>query len=126
MMPTPQTWTARASDALRAVAARPWSLFALLLVLNAAARPYLGIVHDARLYSAQVLNQLDAGCYADDLFFRYGSQDQFSLFSRLAAPLAGLLGVEMSFFVLYLVFNTLFLLALKRFIERLIDDRRLS
>ena len=126
MTPTPQTWTTKAFEALRSLAARPASAFLLLLALNAAARPYLGIVHDARLYSAQVLNQVDAGCYADDLFFRFGSQDQFSLFSRLAAPLAGIFGIEPTFFFLYLIFNTLFLFALKRFVERLISDRVLS
>lgn len=123
---TPPTWLDRATDALRNLAARPWSLFLLLLALNALARPYAHFVHDARLYGVQVLNQLENGAFADDLFLRYGSQDQFSIFSRLAAPLAGLLGLELSFFLLYLVFNALLLLSIQRLVERLIDDRVIS
>ncbi len=98
----------------------------MLLALNAMARPYAGITHDARLYSAQVLHQIDPQSFGDDLFFRYGSQDQFSLFSRLAVPLVKIFGVEISFFLLYLVFNALFFLALQRLIESLVQDRVIS
>ncbi len=121
-----QTWSDQALGAVRNVAARPGALFCLLLALNSLARPYAPLLHDAKLYAVQVLNHLEPGSYGDDLFLRFGSQDQFSLFSRVAAPLAGLLGVELTFFLLYLVFNALFLLALMRFIERLVTDRVLS
>src|SRR5688572_28920250 len=99
------TWMDRAAQAIRMLAERPWSLFVMLLALNALARPYGQLVHDARLYGLQVLNQLENGAYADDLFLRYGSQDQFSIFSRFAAPLAGVLGLDLSFWLLYLIFN---------------------
>src|SRR5438270_7254260 len=103
----PLTWSERAVDALRRLAAHPSCFFCLLLAVNAGARPYAGITHDARLYSIQVLNQLDPSAYSDDLFFRYGSQDQFSIFSRCAAPLVALLGLEPAFFLLYVVCNSL-------------------
>src|SRR4051812_26774615 len=67
-------------------AAHPAALFGLLLLLNTLFRPYLGIHHDAMLYSGQVLSRLDPATYSDDLFFRYGSQDRFSIFSPLMAP----------------------------------------
>src|ERR1700730_11248316 len=126
MTTVPLIWSDRALSAIGRLAARPWSLFCVLLAVTALARPYAGITHDARLYSAQVLNQLDPAAYGDDIFFRYGSQDQFSVFSRFAAPVVGLLGVEPAFFLLYLVFNSLLILGLKRLVEALIDDRLVS
>ncbi len=65
-----------------------------LLVVGAwlAFHPYTGIVHDARLYVAQALHALDPGVYDRDLFFAFGSQDAFTLFSRLFAPLVGRVG----------------------------------
>jgi hypothetical protein len=113
MTPVPLTWSARAASAILRLAAKPWSLYFLLLAVNALARPYAGITHDARLYSAQVLNQLDPGTFGDDLFFRYGSQDQFSVFSRFAAPFVHVLGAHAGFFLLYLIFNSLLILGLK-------------
>ena len=64
----------------------------LLAVLWIAARPYLGIIHDARLYMVQALDWLHPRHFANDLYLAYGSQDQFTIFSRLYAPLIALLG----------------------------------
>lgn len=122
MTATP-TWSEQVAQAIGKLAERPGSLLLLLLALNAVARPYSGIIHDARLYSAQALNKLENGLYNDDLFFRYGSQDQFSIFSRCAAPLIGWLGLEAAFFLIYLVFNTLLIIAMKRLVEALLEDR---
>src|SRR5437660_986735 len=99
----PSEWIARANDAVARLADRPWALFVVLLTINALARPYAGITHDTRLYSVQVLNRVEDGAYADDLFFRYGSQDRYSLFSPLAAPIVRVLGLPVAFFLIYLV-----------------------
>lgn len=114
-------WTA--AVALARLADRPGCLLALLLALNALARPYANLVHDARLYSVQVLNHLEHGAYNDDLFLRYGSQDQFSIFSCIVAPLVGLLGLRTAFFLLYLLCNTFFYFALIRLVRALVPDR---
>lgn len=90
-----------ARETFRRWGERPAALFALLVFLCALTRPYLGLVHDAMLYSGQVLLQLDPETYRDDLFFRHGSQDAFSVFSRVAAPLAGAIGVKAAFATLY-------------------------
>jgi hypothetical protein len=119
--PRSAMWTA--SRALGRLAARPGCLLALLLALNALARPYANLAHDARLYSVQVLNQLEDGAYNDDLFLRYGSQDQFSVFSRMVAPLVGAVGLQTAFFLLYVLFTTLFYFALIRLVLALIPDR---
>src|SRR5437660_1526784 len=91
-------WLTAAADALRRLADRPWTLFALLLAFNAVARPCSSTAHDARLYSLQALNSAEAGAYGDDVFLRYGSQDQFTLFSRVVGPLVAAFGVRTAFF----------------------------
>src|SRR5436190_20004336 len=93
------TWAERVSQLLRQLVERPLVLLAVLLAANALSRPYGNIEHDTRLYSVQVLNQVEAGIYNDDLFFRYGSQDRFSIFSKLMAPLVKVLGLEPAFFL---------------------------
>jgi hypothetical protein len=120
------SWLTNAADAMRRLADRPCTLFCLLLALNAIARPCSITAHDARLYSLQALNQAEHGTYADDVFLRYGSQDQFSLFSRLAGPMVAVLGLRPAFFVLYLVVNTLLILALFRLVRTLIDDSAIA
>lgn len=119
-MTATMNWTRRALLACRLLPRRSVWLFAALLVVNALARPYAGFTHDARLYGFQVLNQTEDGAFADDLFLRFGSQDRYSLFSRALAPLVRVLGLEVSFFLVYLVGNALLILALQRLVLRLV------
>lgn len=119
----PSEWIDRARDALAQLADRPWHLLAILLLVNAIAQPYAGITHDTRLYSVQVLNQVEGGTYSDDLFFRYGSQDDYSLFSRLTAPLVATLGIHAAFFVLYVLGKSLILWAMLRLVSALIPNK---
>jgi hypothetical protein len=111
-----------AGDAIRRLADRPWTLFCVLLALNAIARPCSVTAHDARLYSLQALNFAEHGAFADDVFLRFGSQDQFTLFSRTVGPLVAAVGLRPAFFLLYLIFNTLFIFALFRLVRALVDD----
>lgn len=115
-------WITGAAGTIRDLAERPWTLFVLLLALNAIARPCTITAHDARLYSLQALNHADDGAYADDVFLRYGSQDRYSLFSQVAGPLVREFGVRPVFFALYLVFNTLFLFGMFRLVRALFTD----
>jgi hypothetical protein len=66
----------------------------ILLVVGIwlAFHPYAGIVHDSRLYVAQALRALHPEIFDKDFFFAFGSQDDFSLFSKVFAPMVGLLG----------------------------------
>jgi hypothetical protein len=116
-------WLTRAGESIRRFAVeRPGTLFLVLLALNSLARPCSVTAHDARLYSLQALNAANHGAYADDLFLRFGSQDQFSLFSRLVGPVVGAFGLRVAFFCWYVTFNTLFVYALFRLVRALIDD----
>jgi len=107
---------------LTALSRRPWTLAGILFLLNALFVPYLGIIHDAQIYSGLVLNRLDPELLAGDLFFQFGSQDKFSLFSPLLAPLAGEVGLETAFFIGYLISIAFFMVAVVRFITRLWPD----
>lgn len=57
------------------------------------ARPYDGLRHDGVLYFGQALLQLEHGEMSKDVFFAFGSQDRFSLFSRALAPLYAWIGI---------------------------------
>lgn len=126
MVATLPAWLGKCADALRRLADQPVTLFLLLLALNGLARPYWNCAHDARLYSLQVINQAEDGAFADDVFLRYGSQDQFSIFSRVVGPLAAAFGVRSTFFALYLLFNTYFIWGLFSLVRRLFADPVIS
>ena len=77
------------------VSAVPWWLGALLVAgLWTLARPYTGVRHDGTLYMGQALAQLYPEPFAKDLFFAFGSQDQFSAFSALTARLFQWVGLS--------------------------------
>lgn len=62
-----------------------WALCCLAVGLLA--HPHLGLRHDGVLYLGQLLRHLQPAAFQQDLFFAFGSQDQFSLYSRLLSPL---------------------------------------
>ena len=55
---------------------------------------YLGIAHDGIMYTMQALGHVHPELYGNDIFLRFGSQDDYSIFSRLYAALIRLLGVD--------------------------------
>ncbi|MBV8779336.1 MAG: hypothetical protein JO258_19240 [Alphaproteobacteria bacterium] len=103
------------------------STHTLLVVLIAAVwlatRPYDGIVGDARFYMVQALNALEPGHYADDIYFRFGSQDRFTIFTSLYAPLVAALGVGPAAMLATLLGQLLWLAGLLCLARALIRDR---
>lgn len=61
---------------------------------------YFGIHHDGLFYAVQALARTDPAAFRHDLFFEFGSQDDYSLFSRAYALLIGILGLGQATFVL--------------------------
>lgn len=61
------------------------SLILALLALWFFTHPYIGIYHDARLYAVQALSHLFPEAFKNDLFFIYGSQDSYTIFSFVYA-----------------------------------------
>ena len=60
-------------------------LLGLVLALWLTTRPYMGVAHDGLFYALQALNVLQPDIYSHDIFFLYGSQDQYTLFSNIYA-----------------------------------------
>jgi hypothetical protein len=124
-MPQIPIWQ-RGATVLRALASHDATLLLGLLALNALVLPYKGIVHDSMLYCYQVANHIEGGRYADDIYFRYGSQDQYTIFSSLVLPLARLVGLSTAFFLLYVPSKIVFLWASMRLVRTLVADRLVS
>lgn len=57
-------------------------------------RPFSGIWHDSKFYTLQALRHLNPATFSQDLFFLYGSQDQYSLFSNLHAAAISVWGLN--------------------------------
>jgi hypothetical protein len=74
------------------------ALFTLWLL----GHPYSGLYHDAWLYAVQALYRLHPHIFENDLFFHYGSQDQYTIFSLLYAQAITLFGLDWA--VLFLTF----------------------
>jgi len=55
---------------------------------------YLGIFHDAGLYTLQALARLHSDSLRNDVFLKYGSQDGLTIFSPIYATATRWLGVE--------------------------------
>lgn len=114
----------RLDQTLAGLLARPALLTLVLLAVRLVAYPYTGLIHDAMLYAAQVENQAAGLRLQTDLFFQFGSQDGYSVFSRAAAPLAAALGVPTLFLLLYVASCALFLYAQVRLVRRIVVDPR--
>jgi hypothetical protein len=113
---------AAGEDALRSahrLFRSPGSLLLSLLLLSAIFRPYGGLIHDACLYALQCVHRTTPGLHADDLFLKYGSQDNYSAFSLLAGPLVQCVGVPAAFFLLYLGGSACWIFAVQRLLPAL-------
>jgi hypothetical protein len=115
---------AQVGAALDRLAASPGGFLCVLLAANALALPYAGFCHDSRLYAAQVVERVQPGSFAADLFLRYGSQDKYSVFTPLVAPVVKVLGLAPAFFLLYLASKALYFYGAIRLVRRLVPEGR--
>ena len=90
------------------------ALLGLALLVGSVCRPYWDLNHDARYYAFQTQNRISDGAFSDDLFFKYGSQDEYSLFSAVMAPPAEALRMRPALFLVYLLGDAFLLLAVIR------------
>jgi hypothetical protein len=80
--------------------AQPMAVLARLLPWVAAGSLWLllfnyrGMDHDAFLYAFQALGHMRPDLYANDIFLRFGSQDNYTLFSPLFASAISAFGLE--------------------------------
>jgi hypothetical protein len=82
-------------DASRTFATRSAyiSMIMLVAVLWMATRSYHGVVLDGEFYMVEALRSLDPSAFADDLYFQFGSQGQFTIYPKLYLPFLPILGV---------------------------------
>jgi hypothetical protein len=86
------------------------------------AHPYLGIHHDARLYTLQALSRLYPTSLAGDLFLVHGSQESFTVFSRLYAPLIAFLSAGWAAMLLLIAAHAAWIWGAARLASRLFRD----
>jgi len=103
---------------LEYLALHPIPLFAVIFAVNAVSVPYQGVIHDGKLYAAQALNAHD-GRFADDMFFKFGSQAKYTLFPELFAKPCAAFGPKPTFFIGYVVATGILLASFQRLIVRL-------
>jgi hypothetical protein len=85
--------------------------------------PYAGIVHDSRLYVAQAMRALHPEIFNKDFFFAFGSQDDYTLLSKVFAPLVGILGPTLATMVAVGLSHALWLSGATALALRLAPDR---
>jgi hypothetical protein len=101
-------------DRLAVVVGVVW-MFALYFLC----RPYRGVRHDAQLYFAQTQFHLTPGWMSHDLFFLNGSQDRYTIFSTLYAPILQAFGLEHAEIGTLLALHLLFWIAAFLLVRRL-------
>lgn len=87
------------------------TLVCAMLVVWILRHPFVGLTHDAQIYLIQGLARLHPDLYANDVFLRYGSQDNFTIFSSLYASAMRLFGIENAAVALTCVAQAGFILA---------------
>ncbi|HZY85257.1 MAG TPA: hypothetical protein VFE78_10535, partial [Gemmataceae bacterium] len=110
--------------ALDRLADSPAALLCVLLAANALVLPYAGFSHDSRLYASQIVERVAPGSFRADLFLRYGSQDKYSVFTPLVAPVVAVIGLAPAFFLLYLASKALFFYGAIRLVRALVPEGR--
>ncbi len=84
-------------------------IFTVVAILWMMTRPYGGIIIDAQFYTVQALSHIQPAKFADDLYLKYGSQDQFSIYSLFLAGLIRLTGIAAANFLAELAGACLFI-----------------
>jgi len=87
------------------------AMLAALGILWLSLHPGGGVQHDAVLYTIQGLAHLRPDLFSGDLFLRYGSQDQLTLFGPLYKVSIDVFGVEVAARLLTVVFQLSFFAA---------------
>ena len=95
----------------------------LVATLWLATRPYLGIIRDSQFYTVEALSELIPGRFADDLYFRYGSQGQFTLFTQVYKPFLATFGVANGNLILTIIAQGFWLAGLLYLTQKLFLEK---
>lgn len=89
--------------------------------------PYVGMFeHDARVYTLLVWHWLSPEAYARDVFFLFGSQDRYSVFTPIYATLAESVGLSNAAMLVTALGGALWVSAAVLVARGLLYDRRLQ
>lgn len=98
------------------------SLIGLVLIPLSAWISFRGIVHDSQLYLGQALLHVPGyEQIRNDLFFKYGSQDDFSLFSRVYAQLISWWGIYPAILFVFVLSKLAFLAGSYHLLKNFLD-----
>ena len=86
-------------------------------------RRYFGTVLDSRFYMVEALHALHPSRFAEDLYFKFGSQGNFSFFPKFYLPLLPVFGIGMTSLILTVAGQLLWLFALFRLARSLVGER---
>ncbi len=74
-----------------------------------AGHPYLGIMHDGRIYAVEALRWLRPGFLDDDILFANAFQGNFTIFPAIYGALAGVVGLHTATVIVYFLGQLLWL-----------------
>src|SRR6185312_1865069 len=99
------------------------ALLTLWLATWCLAHGYVGIRHDAVLYTLQALAHSSTGGLRDDVFLRFGSQDRYTIFSWIYAGFIHAFGVEAAARILTFTCQLAVLLGAALLLYRIVSSR---
>jgi len=86
--------------------------------------PHKGIIHDTRLYVFDILNIAHDGIFANDALTILGTQDKYTLFSLLAAPLYKILSLWAATTVVFIVGQLVWFSGLIALVAKFAEDEK--
>jgi hypothetical protein len=98
-------------------------LLATFLIVWIVQHAYHGIIHDSQLYTMPAVARLHPGLLSNDVMLRFGSQDNYTLFSPLYAAAIQLLGVDLAAAALTLLWQVAFFAAAAFLARHLMRER---
>lgn len=97
----------------------------LLLAFWVVAHPWTGLRHDGILYAAQAMLHLQPDVFRGDLFFAWGSQDDYTLFGRIYAAAVAGIGLNHASRLLWAVSQALWFAVAIAWIGRIVSPAHL-
>lgn len=98
--------------------------FLVLLPVALLMFPHKGIIHDARLYVFDILNIAYDGIFANDVVAILGTQDKYTLFSLLAAPLYKILSPWAATTVVFILGQLVWFSGLIALVVKITGDKK--
>jgi hypothetical protein len=100
-------------------------VFSILAALWLLKHPYYGIWHDGVLYTFLALKDLYPNAYTSDLFIKFGSQGNFTLFPQIYAGFINIFGIYKSALLLTIAGQFLWIFAAVTLLRTFLQGKQL-